>query len=165
MPSDEALDNLRTQVDNLEAQLSAAKTELGFLKTENRGLRAERLFEYAKLSAKQVPLFVRELGEDEDIDADAVTAFAEKYDLKPSAETSSTEDAGKDKGSEDLSDMSGAGVRPGAGGAGSASGSMSRDEYKDLHKKSPAAAADALARGRVRLRDDNFYVQRGAVSN
>lgn len=162
MASDEAIQNLKEQVDRLEKQLDEANGKVATLAVENKTLHAEKVFTGAGYSPKQAALFVRELPEGAEITADAVKEFATKYDLAPAGtpgeppkENTSTDSA--------LAAMGGAGTRAGAGGNPGATGSMTRDEYKKLHQSNPAAAAEALARGRVQLREDNFWVQKGAV--
>lgn len=177
MASDEAIQNMKEQIERLEkaiedaqatnAELANANTQLS---TENKTLQAKGLFRDLKYSTKQAELFVQTLGEDGEITEEAVREFAEAYDLSPlGSESGSEGEEGAGEGEpktddSNLSSMARAGSRSGAGSpSGVGKGSMTRDEWMQLQKENPAAADQALKGGRVQLREDNFYRQRGLV--
>ncbi len=176
MASEESVENLKGHVKELESALDTASKENDTLtegnrelNTENRTLRAEGLFRARDLPSSQAALFVASNPE-VDITDEAVDEFVETYKLAPVSEEGGSEEkstAGKSETSkegEGLESMSGAGTRPGEGGKSSTPGSITKDEYKALHKENPAAARQALQQGRVELRPDNYWVQQGVVA-
>ena len=166
MASDEAVENQRKHIEKLETELTTRDTKIKDLSTENKTLRAERVFQDAGYSPKQAALYVEKLAEDAEITADSVKEFASKYDISPVVvEGSGAGEGDTSKKDEGLASMGAAGTREGAGGGAAAGASITRAEYLDLVRKDPSAAREALGKGRVQLRDDNFYVQKGVVSS
>lgn len=151
---------LREQYDALVKDHGKLKTTNATLERENRTLKAEKFFGEAGLSPLGAELFVATNPEG-DITVDTVKAFAEKYGVGSVAtgepEGGEAADETTPPSTEGLKNMERAGSGSGAGSQQGAGGekTLSSKEFTDLLKRDKAAAQQALAEGRVVLRDDN----------
>src|SRR5690606_10194131 len=81
-------------IDNLRRTLEERNGELTELRAKYRSLQAETAFKEASLNPKHAELFLKVVGDGEDITAKAVKDFAKEYNLAPVAsapEPSSTQ--------------------------------------------------------------------------
>jgi hypothetical protein len=155
--SEETPNELREQVDALTKDIGKMRKANEDLAKENRSLRARQAFSEATLSPELADLFVAANPEG-DITVDSAKEFATKYGISaPVAEGEEEEKTPKPQPNvEGLDAVSRAGSGAGEGGQLPAeTNTMSVSEYVQLLKTNKVAASEALAQGRIRMRDDN----------
>lgn len=160
--ADETVPQMR---DRIEKQ----NTEIRELRQSNRQLMARETFRDAGLKPEYGDLFAAQADDKTEINTDTAKAFAEQYGLSPAVveEAAQEVEQQEETGASDdavLAGMSSGGTTAGEGGAATTGPSMTRQDWIELQKSDPAAAQQALMQGRVQLREDNFYVQRGLVN-
>jgi hypothetical protein len=156
--SEETPNQLREQLDALTKDLGKVKKANDDLAKENRSLKARQAFADATLSPDLADLFVA-ANPDGDINAESAKEFAEKYGIGVAV---ASDDGGTDETTttqppvEGLANMNRAGSGSGDGGQQNVGDkTMTVPEYVDLLKRDKVAASEALAKGQVRVRDDN----------
>lgn len=163
----DSVPQMRERIDQQNEQLKAREQELQELKSQLRTANARELFREQGLSPKHAELFAATNPEGE-LTPESVQEFATSYGLAPqAAEPSEAGDTPEPQTTEDdpgegLSAFSGAGSRGQAGDAATPrTTKMTRDEWKALRDRDPAAAKVAIANGQVELNPNNFYVRTG----
>lgn len=158
--SEETPVQLREQLDTLEKELTKTRKSNEELAKENRGLKARDAFRGAELSPELADLFVA-ASPDAEITVDSVKEFATKYNI--GAPQVPEVPAGGEQPKETvtpntqgLEQVARAGSGAGQGGQPSTETQvLSSSEFVDLLRTDKAAAQAALAKGLVKVRDDN----------
>jgi hypothetical protein len=157
--SEETPNELRAQLEAIQKDLGKAKKANEDLLKENRGLKARTAFAEATLSPDLADLFVAANPEG-DITVESAKEFAEKYGIGVAAVVEDAEGDGSTPNPQpntaglDLINRAGSGA--GNGGQQSAeTKTLTVTEYVELLRKDKVAASEALAKGLVRVRDDN----------
>lgn len=152
--SGETPDSMRDQIDALTKDLNKAKRQVDELLKENRGLKARDAF--SEINPDLAELFVA-VNPEAEITVDAAKEFAAKYNFGAAAPAEEEEEetpSPTDNSKLNLINRAGSGAGQG-GTAGPGEQVLSVPEYVTLLKKDKAAAEEALAKGLVRVRDDN----------
>ena len=166
--SDGTPKDLREAFESLQKEHEKLQKKNESLASENRTLKASNAFRDAELSPDLADLYVAANPDASDISVDEALSFAQKYGIQGGAVPAASDD-GQDDGAEQEPqvtkqepDRSGleniARAGSGAGGTGQPPASdktLTRDEFLTLQRDNPAAARQALAEGRVKLRADN----------
>ena len=157
--SEETPTDLREQLDALNKDLGKIKKANEDLLKENRGLKARDAF--SGINPDLADLFVA-ANPDAEITAEAAKEFAEKYGFKV-ADASAEDQGGEGENTQtpkpneaglDLMNRAGSGT--GSGGQQTVTDkTLTVSEYVELLKRDKVAAAEAAAKGLVRVRDDN----------
>lgn len=125
---------------------------------EVRTLKAVNAVKDAGLSAELADLYIV-ANPEADITVESVKEFAEKYGIPASEATPVVDEAATEQPRPEqagLSNFARAGSGAGNGGAAPiGTKHLTRDEFLVLQRDNPAAARQALAEGRVQLREDN----------
>jgi hypothetical protein len=154
---------MRETIDRLNKEKAGLQKDNGELQSKVRVFEAKDAFRGAGYNPNHGELFAA-MNPEGEITPDAVAEFAERQSLPPlSGDTGDSSEEGDstsdDAGDSNLAGMAGSGSRGGDGGAGGANvESMTRQEWQALHADDPAAAAQAIASGRVEISKDNPYV-------
>lgn len=161
--SEETPSQLREQIDALNKDLGKAKKTAEDALKENRSLKARDAFRDATLSPELADLFVA-VNPEGDITAESAKEFAEKYGvgaIQAVDDAGGTDETPKPQPNTDgLDQLDRAGSGAGQGGQQTAGDqTMSVTEYVELLRKDKVAASEALAKGRVRMREDNPMVR------
>lgn len=159
MAESETIPQMREQIDKLNGDLKKQQDAAAELSKENRLLKARDVFREQGYDPVHGELFAT--SNSGEITAEAVDEFAGKYGLVPTTKEASEEgtqsdETGADDSDDGMSSFSRAGSGAGTGGAAGPQGDvLTREEWVALSKSNPAAAKEAVAGGRVQLRDDN----------
>lgn len=155
---------LRDAYEASQKELKKLSKQVESLTVENRKFQAMEAFREAELSPNLADLFVATNPEAE-INVDAATEFAKTYGLGSATPSTEGEEGGEPEGAsggggsdgnEGLDQIARAGSGQGGGGQPLASDKvLSRQEFLQLQSEDPNTARQALAEGRVRLREDN----------
>lgn len=161
--SDETIPQMRERIDALQKEKGKLQEDLVSTRLEVKTLQARDLFRESGYRREHADLFVKTNPEVEEITEDAVAAFVKDYGLSPVQQEESTtkqdEEGGGTPDDVDLATLARGGSRAGAGGQQQATDdqTMTREEWRSLHKSDPVAARQAYAQGRVALREDNPF--------
>ena len=159
----ERIDTLNETVQGLEGDLAKEVAKVRVFEARDIARGADLPPEYGDLLAADV---------ERQIDADSMTEFAAKYNLVPgpTAKIDEGGEASEDlegktaetpeaQGSAQLAQMAGGSSSAGEGGqGGQPNQKMTRQEWIQLMKSNPAAAAEALRQGRVIVDPSNPYL-------
>lgn len=157
---------MRERIEQQNEELSALRREKSELASTVRQYQARDTFREVGLEAKHADLFIKAQPEG-DITVEAVTEFAQQYDLVPGTvpETNGAEEATPETTADPgagLEAFSRGGSRAGSDAAASVpTDTLTKEQWRDLQRENPAAAADALRRGKVLLNKDNPFVRSG----
>lgn len=160
MSEELTLAQLRDEYETLQKDHGKLKTAHENTVKENRQLKASQAFTEAGLPANLSDLFITAVP-DGDISVDAVKAFAEKYGVGSSEapageETESKTEETTPPATDGLKNLARVGSGSGEGGQQTAgTKTLTSREFVDQLRTDKAAAQQALAEGRVVLRDDN----------
>lgn len=162
--SEETIPEMRERIKVLEKEAKEAKEASAASEAKARLFEAKDAFRTAGYKPEQAALYVA-ANPDGEITTEAVATFADSYGLAPVEQSKgepapeSGDKSNPPSGSE-LTPMGRAGSRPGDGGAAPASTEqMTHPEWMELNRKDPAAAREALVKGRVEISQDNFYAR------
>lgn len=155
--SEETIPEMRAAIDAKDAKIKDLEGALAAKDQDIRVRDAREAFRTAGYNPKHGDLFARDPEHTGDITAEAVAAYADKWDLAPaqagsndtaSNQGSDTSDA--DEGTDALKGMDRSGTRSGEGGGGTPTEqTMTRQEWSELQATDPVAASQALSQGRV----------------
>lgn len=173
MANEETVPQMRDRIEQLNAEKATALRQAQEAEATVRKLSARDAFREAGYSAAHGELFAAQNPEGE-ITPEAVTEFASNYNLQlvsGSAEASTTSTDSEEGTSEEANDpgqglanFSGGGSRASTGtAAGAGAGKMTKEEWHKLNRDNPAAARDALLKGKVEMSAQNFYVKNDLV--
>lgn len=160
--SEETVPQMRERIEALEKQVKEEADAKSAAESKARLYEARDAFRGKGLKAEYAELFIS--NHSGDVTEEAVNGFVEKFGFKPeTAPTPPAEEGSTVKnvtGSTALSNMSGAGSRPGDGGQQTpGEEAMTRQDWNELNKKDRVAARAVLARGGVQIRKDNIYAR------
>ena len=163
MSEEQNIPQMRETIERLSKDKATLSEENGNLKGELRGRDAQDAFREQGYNPANGKLYAA-MNPDGEITAESVVTFATEQGLSPVGDSQEApNDAGgssdsADDGSSELSGMSGGSSRGGDGGAGGAEvETLTRDEWRQLKTSDPAAAAQAVASGRVEISRDNVF--------
>lgn len=159
--SEETIPQMRERIETLTKENKQLAKNLDDVTKDLRVRNAKDAFSAAGLNPKHAELFAEKY--EGDPTAEAVAEFAEAWDLQPAAPVvtdTPDEEGGSEPepapGSADLAQLSRSGSRSGDGGIdGAGDQAMTRDQWKDLYQRDPAAAQAAIRQGRVQVSRDN----------
>ena len=157
--SEETLAQLREQFDSVSKELGKSKKTNEDLMKENRSLKARDAFRSAELSPDLADLFVA-ASPDAELTVESAKEFATKYGISSTPveppEAGESKEVTPTPETKGLELIARAGSGAGQGGQQTADDqTLSSSEFVALLKKDKAAAQAALAKGLVRVRDDN----------
>lgn len=151
-------EELRDAFDAVSKENKKLQSQQAELLKENRALKAQLATRDAGVKPEVADLYIA-ANPDADISVDSIKEFVEKYGIAggepvPVGEESAEQPSAPS--TEGLDQFARAGSRTSPGGsAPDGKKVLTRDEFLMLQKDNPMAARQALAEGRVQLRNDN----------
>lgn len=161
--SEETVPQMRERIEALEKQVKDEADARSAAESKARLYEARDAFRGKGLKAEYAELFISQ--HSGDVTEEAVNGFVDKFGFKPESTPPPAAEEGSETvknvtGSTALSNMSGAGSRPGDGGQQTpGEEAMTRQDWNELNKKDRVAARAVLARGGVQIRKDNIYAR------
>lgn len=171
MPELDNVPDLRAHADKLESDLAKSQAALVESQADNQGFAAREAFTKAGYEPKFADLYVSAEPEG-DLTPEAIKVWTGTFGLEPTEAPVGEEGEGNSKSTETAGASTAALADLGRGGSSSEGGPGSSTdeklitvpEWQALTKSDPAAAREAAANGRIKLRPDNAWVRGYSLS-
>jgi len=148
LSNEESIPNLREALDKATSDKNTLQDQFNEVSGELKGMKAKEAFRAGGFQDSHAELFLKANPEAE-INNDTVTEFVTSYNLTPQSapveQSAGLTDIGK------VADNS----SPAVIGTAEA-GKMTKQQYKKLQVSDPTLAHEALLKGNVQMREDNY---------
>lgn len=170
--SEETIPQMRETIDSLTTDLGKARDSENAALGQVKELTGQVIALGQGYSKAQGGLYAKVA--EGDLSAEGFDSFATEQGLPQAQSNTETdsEEGSTDEGSSatdvagsaDLAKMAGGGSQAGESAGGATTKQMTRSEWQELHASDPAAAREAVAKGRVEIARDNPFGDASAVA-